>query len=147
MTEHAWFAPLAIVGGALLWVTIWVSVIFLAAHISGWKKLSKLYPDMGGSGGKKRRWVYGKMGATRYNGVLILEASPVGLRLSLLWGFNFGHPPILIPWAELSGPEKSEHKWLGVYGSKFGAQKTDVTFVFLQGTAEWIEQQRKEFLG
>lgn len=37
-----------------------------------------------------------------YNGVLHLGADPIGLHLSLAPGFGFGHPPLYIPWSEIT---------------------------------------------
>jgi hypothetical protein len=41
-----------------------------------------------------------------YSGVLIIGASPRGLYLSVLLPFRFAHPPLFIPWTEISVSER-----------------------------------------
>ncbi len=41
------------------------------------------------------------MGVTNYNSVLTIHVSPEGLHLAVMKIFRLGHPPILIPWAEI----------------------------------------------
>lgn len=41
------------------------------------------------------------LGWMNYSGCVTYCAGPEGLRLTMLWLFRLGHPPVLIPWAAI----------------------------------------------
>jgi hypothetical protein len=78
-----------------LWLGVWLSISYLAGMASGWRKLAALYPDTTpNQHGEMKKWVYIRFGATRYNGAIVFEALPIGLRIRTLWFFRFGQPPL-----------------------------------------------------
>ncbi len=141
---NALFIPLIVLAGIGLWIGIWVSIVYIIGTLSGWKKLARLYPDPNpGARGEERRWVYGRIGMINYNGVLILEALPLGLRFKLLRGFNFGLKPILIPWTELQLLESATRSFLRLYDFRFTTQQGSVSIALARGAGEWVEEQKK----
>ena len=47
-----------------------------------------------------------------YGSCLTVVVSPVGLYLRVLPLFRVGHPPLLIPWADLHGLREKKFLWL-----------------------------------
>jgi hypothetical protein len=94
------YAPLlAIAGFAVLWTTI----VFLISHLGGWASLAERYRcDESFTGERWRfqrgqfRWLAG------YNNCLTIGADPRGLYLSVFPLFRMGHPPLFIPWRDIS---------------------------------------------
>ena len=75
----------------------------LIARLGGWTTLSALYRFQGSFLGTcwrfqsaQMRWLLG------YNNCLTIGANPQGLYLSMLFLFRVGHPPLLIPWTDIS---------------------------------------------
>ena len=77
---------------------IWVSILLLLSHIGGWARLAKCYIDNGDEPGDTHRMRSGYVGLVNYRSCLNLRVCKSGLRLSVLFPFRVGHPPLLIPW-------------------------------------------------
>jgi hypothetical protein len=82
---------------------LWLGVSFVIAQIGGWAVLAQVYHFTGEF--RDERWSFqsAKMrwGAS-YNSVLTAGANPEGLYLVPLFLFRFGHPPLFIPWHDIS---------------------------------------------
>src|SRR5437867_2949527 len=80
----------------------WPLVSILISSIGGWGELGRRfrYPE----NFKGSRWSF-QSGQMRwiagYRNCLTLGASDEGLYMSVLLPFRIGHPPVLIPWAEI----------------------------------------------
>lgn len=75
-----------------------------AKSLFGWRRLAARYRTAEPPGpGASFRYVSGWVGSSRYRNGLMLHVQPDGLRLSVLATFRPGHPPLLIPWGEISG--------------------------------------------
>ncbi len=138
---------LLVVGFVALWAGIWLSVSFLAGRVSGWQKLATIYPDTASQQqGEKKRWLYIRFGKTRYNGAVVFEALPIGLRISSIWLFRFGQPSMIIPWNEIGEPEKlNVGTWDYIYTNQFTIQKAEYPIICTLETAEWVMNKKKEF--
>jgi hypothetical protein len=87
-----------------LFVAVWFGSMHLIALVGGWRDLARVY------GAERpmefaRQWrnKYGRMRyATGYNGCLDIGANSMGMQLSLWKMFRPGHPPLFIPWEDLS---------------------------------------------
>ena len=77
---------------------MWVAVSLLLSHMGGWAKLAEHYTDRGEEQGKTYYMRSGYVGAVNYKSCLILRVCENGLRLSVLFPFRIGHPPLFIPW-------------------------------------------------
>jgi len=79
-------------------------VIFpLIGRISGWSTLATFYRFSESFMGEcwrfqsaEMRWKVG------YNNCLTIGASASGLYISIFFLFRFGHPPLFVPWSEIS---------------------------------------------
>ena len=87
----------------LLFLALWLVVSFLIAVFGGWRQLSRSYRASSDFMGE--RWRFRSISmrwATGYNNVITIGADPTGLYLSVFFLFRFGHPPLFLPWTELS---------------------------------------------
>lgn len=84
-------------------LTLWLLVSAIISYIGGWTTLAKRFrlkqPFAGtrwtGQGGQMR-WI------ASYRNCLTLGVSPEGLYLATMFLFRFRHPPLLIPWNEVT---------------------------------------------
>ena len=87
----------------VFFLLMWLGVSGIISFIGGWFSLARLYRcsekinvDM----------FYMKSGTmrmmTNYNGCLNIGVNKEGLRLSVLPFFRFAHPPLFIPWKDIS---------------------------------------------
>ncbi|HWJ19538.1 MAG TPA: hypothetical protein VNR65_12515 [Geobacterales bacterium] len=81
----------------------WCAVSFLIAAVSGWMDLAqrlRLSSPFAGSTwsfqSASMRWM------SRYRSCLNVGADPSGLQLSMFFLFRPGHPPLFIPWSEVT---------------------------------------------
>src|SRR5262245_26166109 len=94
----------------LFFAALWLSISLLLSWIGGWQKLAGSY-----SANQKitgvRFWMNsaGMRWGVSYRGCVNLGAAPEGLFLSVFPLFRAGHPPLLIPWADIS---ISRVKWI-----------------------------------
>lgn len=98
-----WLVPL---GVGLGFVALWVGIFQVVARMGGWRELAAAYPPLGitgaGLGETFRMRSLQMRGGMNYNNCVTLTAGPATLRLSLPWLFQWGHPPIEVPWAEIA---------------------------------------------
>jgi len=93
----AWFwafFPVFLVGmfGFVSWVL---------SAFGGWGRLAEAYPDDVPVEGITYRWQSAQFGSANYGNCLTITADPSRLRLSILFLFRVGHPPISIPWGDV----------------------------------------------
>lgn len=81
-------------------VGMWLFVSFILGQMSGWAGLAEVYPQKSPYAGPLVS-TSGKMGMTRYSGVLRLGADEKSLHLSVLFLFRVGHAPLTIPWSSI----------------------------------------------
>lgn len=87
----------------IFFVLLWVVVGFIVAQISGWAELSRCYRS--GNPFEGRRWNFrsGRMRLNMaYNNCLTIGADSEGLYLAVFFLFRSGHPPLFIPWQDIS---------------------------------------------
>jgi hypothetical protein len=84
-------------------VALWLFVSGMISYIGGWSALAKHYRLTGQFTGERWSFQSGKMRwLANYNNCLTIGASQTGLFLGILFLFRFRHPPLLIPWSEVS---------------------------------------------
>ena len=84
-------------------VVLWVVVSALVGQLTGWASLARRFRFRGQFAGPTWHWQSGRMRwLMGYNSSLIVGANTDGLYLATLWLFRIGHPPLLIPWNEIS---------------------------------------------
>ena len=97
------FDPFSVPTYILFFVLIWMGVCKLISAVAGWKILSRDYRANSAFDGQKmwlksigmRRW-------TNYNNCIAVGANKFGLYLSVFPLFRVGHPPLFIPWTDIS---------------------------------------------
>ncbi len=96
---------------AIFFIVLWIMVHFLISRLTGWARMAGHYPDMGGFSGKK--WRFQTITTRRgmgYRGSVNVGADARGLYLSVFFLFRFGHPPIFVPWRDITITEKKIFK-------------------------------------
>lgn len=93
-------------------VAFWLGMMFLVAVMSGWRVLAEKYGLPEGERmpeGKTLKWRSAALGGrfpTNYKSCLNFTATPLGLGISPALIFSTGHPPLFIPWADITLEEK-----------------------------------------
>jgi len=92
---------------------MWCAVCLLISVAGGWRRLARTYPAPPGKPeGRKFSGQSGGFGWCNYNRCLTIHTSPEGLRLSIMFLFRLGSPPILIPWGEIRNCEVKRFLWI-----------------------------------
>jgi hypothetical protein len=117
VTVEGAFDPVPILwqgGSAALLVSLWVSITLALAHLGGWRSLAREYRATSGFGGRRFHFQSARLGGwVGYNGSLTAGSDVFGLHLSVWSIFRMGHPPLLIPWQEVS-VSIEKHRWISV---------------------------------
>ena len=93
-------------------VIFWVVFDFLIARASGWRTLALVYPAVLAFVGQRYRFCsVGFRRGTYYRGCVTFGTCPEGLFVAVFFPFQFGHPPIFVPWSDLLVTE-SKIFWL-----------------------------------
>jgi hypothetical protein len=109
--EETLSAGLIAVGLAASAVALWLAIFHALARVGGWHALARAYPPHGPGGASFgatsagttfRMRSAGLRHQVNYNGCVTFAVSPLALRLSLPFPFSFGHPPIEVPWGEIT---------------------------------------------
>jgi hypothetical protein len=84
-------------------VGIWLVVSMVISQIGGWALLAQQYRCL--EPFPETRWSFQRAQfrwGTAYNNCLTFGADPHGLYLAVFPLFRLGHPPLFIPWREIS---------------------------------------------
>ena len=96
---------------AIFLIALWIVVNFVISRLTGWARMAAHYPDMGGFTGKV--WRFQTVTTRRgmgYKGNVNVGADSRGLYLSMFVLFRFGHPPLFVPWNDITITEKQVFK-------------------------------------
>lgn len=91
----------------IFFVAMWVFVLQLIARLGGWSRLAESYQTYTRFEGQLWRFRSGRFGWANYNGCLTLGANHEGLYLAVLPLFRVGHPPLFIPWYDITTTEQT----------------------------------------
>ena len=83
-------------------IFLWATVLFILAHVGGWSRLAQYYQTQSKFEGEKWSFKSGRMGLTNYSGCLTIGANDQGLYLAVFPLFRVGHPPLFIPWYDIT---------------------------------------------
>lgn len=90
-------------------VVMWVATCILIARLGGWSGLAAAYRAAEPFRGRLWRFKSGALRRfTGYNNCLTVGASEEGLYLAVLFLFRVGHPPLFIPWADITVETRSD---------------------------------------
>ena len=100
--------------GVCGFAAFWFLIVFLISAIGGWRALAQRYRSDMPFTGHTWHMRSGRMGGiARYSGVLTVGVNPAGLYLAVMPLFRPGHPPLLIPWPDVS--VTSERRFGGTF--------------------------------
>jgi len=109
-----WLAPL---GFGVFFVTLWMAIFQVVARVGGWRELARAYPPLGitgpGLGESFRMRSLQLRRGVNYNNCVTFTAGPAALRLSLPRIFALGHPPIEVPWPDITA-EAGRTLWMPI---------------------------------
>lgn len=89
-------------------VGMWILVGYWIALIGGWRLLAQRFRFQGAFLGEKWHMQSARMRwLGNYNNVLTLGADSTGLFIVPLFLFRAWHPPLFIPWAEITAQPKT----------------------------------------
>lgn len=83
----------------------WIALMFAVAAIGHWSRLAAVYHARAPFAGHIWRAQSAQFGWCNYGHSLIVGAGSRGLRLAVLFPFRPGHPPLQVPWEDLSVAE------------------------------------------
>jgi hypothetical protein len=86
----------------VLFVAMWIGVSYLLAGIAGWHTLARHYAAADAMDGTRFRFRSAKVGSVNYGGCVNFVTSLRGLAISTMPLFRAGHPPLFVPWADVS---------------------------------------------
>ncbi|HYL47040.1 MAG TPA: hypothetical protein VEU52_08430 [Candidatus Limnocylindrales bacterium] len=87
----------------ILFGLVWVALMYFSALVGGWTALSNRFQLREKFFGKTWPFLSARMRfLTRYGNCLEIGADQSGLFLSVFPLFRIGHPPLLVPWQEIS---------------------------------------------
>lgn len=91
----------------VLFIVLWFPSLFFFSRIGGWSRLAGYYQFHSEFVGQKwrPRFRYISLGSVRYGGGITIGASYHGLYLAMSSIFEFAHPPLLIPWKDITTAE------------------------------------------
>ena len=101
-----WVLAAAAPLGFAVW---WAVVLCIIGWLSGWQALASRYPGSSPFEGVRRRFQRIHLGWAGYNNCVTIGTNADGLHLSLFWLFRPGHPPIFVPWSEITA--RMTRKW------------------------------------
>ena len=91
-----------VLGAIAFFVLVWCFAVWIASWASGWRKLAERFPATFAFTGDTVRFASARIGIANYNGTLIVGTGSEGLYLVPIRIFRFFHPPLLIPWTEIT---------------------------------------------
>lgn len=86
----------------LFFVAMWCFVSILLASIGGWRVLARHYPTGSGFHGRSFTFRSAQVGSVSYGACLTLGVNAEGLRMSILPMFRVAHPPLFVPWGDVT---------------------------------------------
>ena len=107
-------------------IFLWVTVLFILAYIGGWSRLAQYYQTQSTFEGERWNFKSGRMGVTNYSGCLTIGVNDRGLYLAVFPIFRVGHPPLFIPWYDIT--TSKSRKFLVSYLDFTFARMPSVTF-------------------
>lgn len=124
------YLPLLIVPGFLAFFAgFWCLVGVGLAQMSGWATLARLYKAMGHAPGPRSPMQSGALNGVAFGSALTVGVSEQGLFLAVFPLFRAGHPPLLIPWSQMSDFELEKRLWATVHTTRIraGSETVELT--------------------
>lgn len=108
------FKTIGIAIGILAVPFFWALITTLIARLSGWSRLAESYRTQDAFEGQRWRFESARFRRqANYSSCLTFGANARGLYLATLFLFRPGHPPLLIPWDDVTLQRKK--RWMFSY--------------------------------
>lgn len=124
----------------------WCGLIWFIGMLTGWQKLSRVYPKNQPIAGEKffcmRSMRIGRMGG--YNNALTIGISDQGMSLAMPLPFRMGHPPIFIPWEDMIAEKVTYLKWISMIQLTL-LKLPDIHLHFEQKLADKLQEASKGY--
>jgi len=120
----------------LFFVGVLALVTVIIANVGGWRELATVY--FSGDFFEGTRF-YGQSARLRlvgYNNVLIVGVNATGLQLAVFFPFRLAHPPLFIPWTDITAANK--RAWFRNWVELRFARASDVPVLIPRALAERI---------
>lgn len=96
---------------------MWCFISWTLSRVSGWNRLAECYRETGQPVESDSSEIEvesahmrsARMGAIHYHSMLSFRVSDSGLKISILFLFRLGHPPLFIPWDQMHHVEADLH--------------------------------------
>ena len=96
---------------AIFFLLFWLLFNFIVSRLTGWAQMAAHYRNAGGLPEKVWRFqTIGTRWGMGYKGSANVGADSRGLHLSLFFIFRLGHPPLFVPWRDITITEKQVFK-------------------------------------
>jgi hypothetical protein len=139
--QNGGIAVAIVLGFTIIFPTFWCFVVLLIARMSGWAKLAEYYQTSDAPIGPTWRFESALMRWTsRYGNVVTLSAETQGLRIALFPLFRPGHPPLLVPWGEISATPASFRVLFWTPMELRFARAPDIPFCIRESTFHRIQE-------
>src|SRR3990172_3408786 len=90
-------------------VLLWAAISYLLSRISGWGQLAQVYRFNLPFDGKRWRMQNASMRwGTNYGYCINVGVNLSGLYLSPVFLFRIGHPPLFVPWSDITFKQEKE---------------------------------------
>lgn len=98
-----WLKQYFLIVFPIFFVAMWIASGYAVALFGGWRLLARHFRAQAPFSGRKWRMQSAQMRwMCNYNNVLTVGANEMGLFLATMFLFRSGHPPLSIPWTEIS---------------------------------------------
>jgi hypothetical protein len=123
---------------SLFFVALWCVIGLVVGRISGWATLERRFASTLPFPGQTWRWRSARMRwGANYNNCLVIGGDPAGLYLSSLFFLRIGHPPLFIPWTEISVRSRRKIMFIECVEFKLGREE-QIPFLIRAGLADQI---------
>jgi hypothetical protein len=142
MDSHVWSEWLRPITVVVICVAGWIAFSHLLSRMSGWREMAVSYEAQRPfSGTWIRPWAASMRHGVNYNGLLSIGAESTGIYLSVFFVFRAGHPPLFIPFEEISASGKRTWRtmWLNMAQLQF-AQCPSAYLLIPMKTVESLSQ-------
>ena len=124
-------------------LSILAALLFASAMLSirsGWRKIAKRFPYKRSTDDRKFSFVRMTLGKglnpAGYGGAVFVRVSPQGLGLSVFFLLRFYHPPMFIPWSEVTRCQRWKVRFYDV--TKLSIRDEESEFAFFGKCGEVI---------
>ena len=91
-------------------IYLFCAITIAISLIGGWHKLRRQFrAPHNFTDGTLFTWQSARVGLANYNNILKIRVAPQGLFLACPFMFRLMHPPLLIPWQEITVVKKDSH--------------------------------------